>query len=89
MAKNFVNIFKEIKIPNLQIAADRYCALLPVWFLRLNSSNVTIIAGNISKKCKMPSCLSTQCVSHSFLAFTAFWSGKSSVVLKADSLKKL
>jgi hypothetical protein len=72
MAKNFVNIFKEIKNSNLQIAADRDCALLPVWLLRLNLSNVTIIAGNISKKYNISSCLSTQCVSHNFLAFLIF-----------------
>jgi len=51
----FINIFKEIKNSNLQIAADRDCALLPVLLLKFNSSNVTIIAGNISKKCKISS----------------------------------
>lgn len=48
MAKNFVNIFKEIKNTNLQIAANRDCTLLPVWLLKLNLSNVTFIPSNIS-----------------------------------------
>jgi len=91
MAKNVVNIFKEIKNSNLQIAADRDCALLPVRLLRLNSSYVTIIAGNISKKFKIPTFLSTQRIIHSILAFTVFWSGKSSEIFysKVEFLKQI
>ncbi|KAL4148012.1 hypothetical protein QTP88_002320 [Uroleucon formosanum] len=68
MAKNFINIFDEIKNSNVQIGADRDCALLPVIILCNSTSSYTTTNQNtilrknpLGQLCawitKAPSCL--------------------------------